>query len=575
MRLIDAVKICKQPPPERAQAFRVGLLCGFTPLHLKTFLEAELRVRLPGRHVVVNTGIYGDLLGNLARQEDSEAAVVVIEWPDLDPRLGLRVLGGWKRADIEDISREVPRRLEAIERELERLASRGVPVGVSLPTLPLPPIPETPAWRAGHAEAVLRETVARFAAAINRNVQLHLLSEAHLLLLCPLAERFDVRSEIAAGFPYTLPHAAALAEELARVLAPGAVKKGLITDLDNTLWSGIAGEIGPDAVAWDLDNQALEHGLYQQMLAALGDRGVLLAAASKSEAAPIQSALARSDLRLPRDLLFPIEAHWKPKSESVGRILEAWNISADAVVFVDDSPMELDEVQRAYPAIQCLRFPAGDPGGVWGLIGQLRDLFAKPGVSEEDLLRAASIRRNVDRRREAAGAGVSAEEFLAQAGAVLRYSSNRSDPRALELINKTNQFNLNGRRYTEAEWAAYLRDPEVRLFVIHYADKYGPLGKIAVLSGRQLGETFRGENWVMSCRAFSRRIEHQALAHLVEESGAAQIHFEFVPTARNAPFRSFVAEMTGCLPDGDVVLSRSQFEGRRPALYHHVETDAE
>jgi len=575
MRLIEAVRICKQPPPHGATPFRVGLACGFTPLHLRTFLEAELKVRLPGRHVAVSTGIYGDLLGNLARQETSEAAVAVIEWPDLDPRLGLRVLGGWKRADIEDICREAPRRLVVIERELERLASYGVSVGVSLPTLPLPPIPETYAWRAGSAEVNLREAVARFAAAVTRNARLHLVSEVQLASLSPLSERLDVRSEIAVGFPYTLSHAAALAEQLARLLAPDQAKKGLITDLDNTLWSGIAGEIGPEAVAWDLENHALEHGLYQQMLAALADRGVLLAAASKSEPAPIESALARADLRLPGQLLFPIEAHWNPKSESVGRILEVWNIGADAVVFVDDSPMELDEVQRAFPAIQCLRFPAGDPGAVWELIGRLRDLFAKPTVSEEDLLRAESIRRNVERRRDAAGAAVSTEEFLAQAEAVLRYSHNPSDPRALELINKTNQFNLNGRRYTEAEWAAYLRDPDVRLCVVHYEDKYGPLGKIAVVSGRQIGASFRVENWVMSCRAFSRRIEHQMLARLFEESGAAEILFEFAPTARNAPLRSFLAEMTGRLPEGDVVLSRAEFERRRPALYHHVETVAE
>jgi FkbH-like protein len=574
MRLVEALEICRQPAPPDAPRFRAALLCGFTPLHLKTFFEAELRRRLPGRAVRVETGLYGDLLGNIERLGEVEAAAVALEWADLDPRLGVRQLGGWTRAGLEDICREAPRRLEAIGNALERLAAAGTVAAVSLPTLPLAPAPDGPSWRSGALELALRESLDRFAAALAQRPGLHVAGAASLAAVSPLTERFDLRSELSAGFPYTLAHAGALAAQLANLLAPAAPKKGLITDLDNTLWSGIVGEIGPAAVSWDLDRHSHEHGLYQQMLAALADRGVLLAAASKNDPEVVQAALARADLLLPRDALFPVEAHWGAKSESVRRILEAWNIGPDAVVFVDDSPMELDEVRRAHPAVECLLFPAGDPAGVWNLLGRLRDLFAKTAVSEEDLLRAASIRQNAARRQELAAASQSPEEFLAQAGGRIRYSHDRTDPRALELINKTNQFNLNGRRYTEAEWNAYVRDPQVIAIVVHYQDKYGPLGKIAVLTGRPQKERFLVDNWVMSCRAFSRRIEHQALAYLFARYGVRELLLDFRPTERNGPIRYFLAEITGREPDGTVLLGRSEFEARCPPLYHNVETVA-
>jgi len=575
MRLIEALEICRQPVAPEAPAFRAALICGFTPLHLTTFFEAELRRRLPQRRVSVETGIYGDLLGNLERLGPVEAAAVALEWADLDPRLGVRQLGGWTRSGLEDVCREAPRRLKAIGEALARRSSAGMVIALSLPTLPAPPAPDGPSWRLGALEATLREELDRFAGEVARLAGVHLVSPVSLAAVSPPADRFDIRSELAAGFPYTLSHAGHLAAHLARLLAPAPLKKGLITDLDNTLWSGIAGEIGPGAVSWDLDRHSHEHGLYQQMLAALADRGVLLAAASKNDPQVAEAALGRADLLLPRESLFPVEAHWGPKSESVRRILEVWNIGPDSVVFVDDSPMELDEVRRAHPAVECLRFPAGDAAGVWELLGRLRDLFAKAAVSDEDLLRAASIRQNAARRRDQSAASDSPEEFLAQAGARIRYSHDPADPRALELINKTNQFNLNGRRYTEAEWSAYVRDPAVTQIVVHYQDKYGPLGKIAVVTGRAQGEQFLVDNWVMSCRAFSRRIEHQALAYLFERFGAREVVFDFRPTERNGPIRSFLAEIAGRLPEGAVTVTRRQFEERCPPLYHHVETVAD
>ncbi len=95
---------------------------------------------------------------------------------------------------------------------------------------------------------------------------------------------------------------------------------------------------------------------------------------------------------LPHDAIYPLEANWRPKSESVARILRTWNISPDSVVFVDDSPMELAEVAAAHPGMKCLEFPTKDQVKANDLLSTLRDLFGKNVLLEEDLLRVESVR---------------------------------------------------------------------------------------------------------------------------------------------------------------------------------------
>ncbi len=269
-----------------------------------------------------------------------------------------------------------------------------------------------------------------------------------------------MKSELLIGFPYTVPHADRIAEGFARVIAPAPALKGIITDLDDTLWSGLVGEIGADAVRWDAASRYHLHGLYQKLLSALADEGVLVGIASKNDPSVVEAALSRSDLLISTQKIFPIEVHWAPKSQSVTRILKRWNISADAVAFVDDTPLELAEVANVHPGITCIEFPSGDYKGVLEVLKRLRNLCSKDQVTAEDALRRESIRAGAVFEEETEQAS-SAEALLSQIGAKLRFDfdNSASISRALELVNKTNQFNLNGIRFTQPEWERKLARP--------------------------------------------------------------------------------------------------------------------
>jgi FkbH-like protein len=574
MKLIEAFEIIRKPTPGEAQRLAVSLVCGFTPLHFKTLLTAHLRLLVPDRQIEIGTGLYGDFVGNLNRLESLEydTGVIVLEWTDLDPRLGFRSLGSWAPSSFPDILENIKVNCSLIERGIQKL-SKDMPVVFCAPTLALPPIATTSARECGAFELQIKSVVATLTASVAQSPNVRVVNSGQLDLRSAPGQRFDVDSELVSGFPYKLTHAALLAEMLGDLFQNPAPKKGIITDLDDTLWKGILGEVGVEEISWDLEHRSSMHGAYQRLLHALSASGVLVGIASKNDASLVDEAFLRKDLILPASAAFPIEAHWGPKSESVARILKAWNIGADAVVFVDDSAMELAEVKGRYPEIECIQFPAESNPAILALLQRLRDLFGKTTVLEEDTLRLDNLRRGQALGDDPAGWS---EEFVRQAESELKFSYEMRplDPRALALINKTNQFNLNGKRHTEASWRSYLKTPGAFLLVVSYKDKFGSLGKIAALAGRHASRELFVDVWVMSCRAFSRRIEHKCLKELFARFDVDEIVLDFAPSPRNGPFRSFLEEVCGPGVGPACRLSKERLFGKQIKTLHGVQRSA-
>jgi FkbH-like protein len=561
------------PPPADAESFSVFLACGIFPLHLSTFLAAHLGERLPGRAITIQTGLYGDLPGNLLQLQktSAHAGAVVIEWSDLDPRLGLRRLGGWGPQVLPDVQAGVQRTANQLL-QLLTAAAQSVPLALCLPTIPLPPISYQPGEQFGRDNLLLEKTLYDFALRAAEIPQVKVVSRKRLDAISPSSERLDVKSELSTGFPYRTAHASRVAKLLAGLIQPSPPKKGLITDLDDTLWRGLLGEAGVDGISWELDRQSHIHALYQQLLRALAESGVLLGVASKNDPELVSAALARDDMLLPREMLFPVEVNWNPKSQSIDRILKTWNINADAVVFVDDSPLELAEVESVFPAIKCLHFPNHDEQEAYALLESLRDLFGKQEILEEDLIRSASLRQGSEfHQRLDTDAPERMEDFLAQVEAELTLTPvSAEDVRAFELVNKTNQFNLNGKRLSEIEFRSTLNQRGAVSLLVAYKDKFGPLGKIAVILGEADASLLKIDTWVMSCRAFSRHIEYRCLEYLFETLGVSEIELEFQSTERNRPIRDFLSQFVDLESAAPVRIGRDTFMSRKPALSHRL-----
>ena len=572
MTITQALQILRGAP-EAGEPFGLLLACSFSPLHLQTLVTAHVQQRMPNKRVCVTVGEFGDLTSTVERasEQETDAVAIVLEWQDIDPRFAYREAGAWGPALETDVLRDTGRTLDRLEAAVEK-ASDKTRIGVCLPALPLVPAFRTPEWQAGSAELFLNEQVFAFARRLSQKKNVTIINPAWVSEAGVPGSRLDLKSELLIGFPYTVPHADRIADGFARVLAPSPALKGIITDLDDTLWSGLVGEIGADAVRWDAASRYHLHGLYQKLLSALADEGILVGVASKNDPSVVQAALSRNDLLIAPKKIFPVEVHWAPKSESVTRILKRWNISADAVAFVDDTPLELAEVANVHPGITCIQFPTGDYKGVLEVLKRLRGLCSKDEVTAEDALRLESIRAGAVFEEQTEHAA-SAEALLSQIGAKLSFDFDisPSNGRALELVNKTNQFNLNGVRFTQPEWERKLAQPGSFLISVKYEDKFGPLGAISVIQGFNEQGNLHIATWVMSCRAFARRIEHQCLKVLFERFDSASMSFQFASTAKNGPLREFFKSMLGYVPDEEFWLGRDQFSEACPALYHEVE----
>lgn len=533
MKLLEALKLVAAAR-RRQSTVQLRLAAGFEPLHLPTFLVAHHAQRFSDARLEVHTGLYGDIVGTLRAATGQEVVVVVLEWADLDARLGLRATSRWSGPAVLDI-------VEAVDGVLARIGEaireiKSAMVVVVPPTLGLLCPSLGSLGRSGTLELQLEAALATWKIRVSelRGVSFLSLDDSHI-------DGGDARSMLETGFPYSIKHADALCERIVAAAYPSTPKKGLITDLDGTLWSGLVGEVGPAEVAWTLGERAQHHGIYQLFLQQLADHGVLLAVASKNEQPRVDDALGRRDLYVDGQQLFPAIASWGPKSDSVARILRAWNVGPSDVVFVDDTPHELAEVAASYPDLVCLEFPR-DPAAVVGVLGRLRGLFGGGTVTAEDLSRAESIRSNVAFSDDLAS-NTNDRRFLDSLNGVVGFSwgPDVDLERAVQLLNKTNQFNVNGRRVEMAEVRGYISDPGHAVLAVSYQDRYGSLGTVGIVVGRAEGSRFVVQSWAMSCRAFCRRIEHHTLAALHNRFGSVAI--DFARTTRNAPLRAFLRDL--------------------------------
>jgi FkbH-like protein len=542
MKLLEALKIANLAKQRTHPKFETTLVAGCSPLSLSTFLAAHLSQLHAERCFEVNEAGYGDILDSVrsAYGAGGDAIAIIMDYPSIDARLGLRRASSWTDEAVVDILQNAQARLDLLQAIIA--GERNRRTVIHPPVLQLPPVAGGGSWQMSSLEASLEMLFARFRASV--------VDVPGVFFVRPEAEAIhrqrDVDGELTADFPYDQPTASAICEGLAKGLMPPVALKGIITDLDDTMWRELVGEVGAGGVHWNLDGKSQIHAVYQQLLAAAASRGILVAVASKNDQAVVEAAIAREDMLIKGEQIFPIIANWNPKSQAVEQILKRWNIGADAVVFVDDNPYELDEVRGAHPGISTLQFFPNDASQTYEQLTHLRDLCYRETRSEEDALRLASIRASAQLAQEAAGS-TSMEDFLAGLGASIGFEQivSLEDQRPFELLNKTNQFNLNGKRYTQSEWADALDRKDGICLAISYADKFGSLGRIGVLLGRRQDTEFVVDQWVLSCRSFSRRIEHATLRLLLDLFPGLPLRFNYKETPKNRPLLEMIGSYMG------------------------------
>jgi len=339
-------------------------------------------------------------------------------------------------------------------------------------------------------------------------------------------------------------------DQLARLLAAlrGRSSKCLVLDLDNTVWGGVIGDDGVEGIILGQGSATGEaHLALQQYALRLSERGVILAVCSKNDESNAFAGFDQHpEMVLKRSDIACFVANWQDKATNLREIAERLNIGLDSLAFVDDNPAERALIRRELPMVAVPEMPEDASDYVRSLASA--GYFEALDITAEDRERADLYRANVDRetlRRSA----TDMESFLGALEMKLTWSEFRSASlkRVVQLINKTNQFNLTTRRYTEADVEAMTGASDVLTLQLRLVDVYGDNGIIGVVIGRRTPErALLLDTWLMSCRVLGRQVEETTLnllAEVARQLGCTRLVGEYRPSAKNNMVRQHYAKL--------------------------------
>jgi FkbH-like protein len=359
-------------------------------------------------------------------------------------------------------------------------------------------------------------------------------------------ERFyDPRRYFWTKQPFSEVGAVRLAEHLwagVRALVSGP-KKVLVLDLDNTLWGGIVGETGPTGIRITEGTDGEAFCAFQKYVKELGERGVLLAICSKNNPADARGAFEQNTgMVLTLDDFAHFDASWDPKAMGLGRIAKVLQLGLDDFVFFDDNPAEREHIRRALPQVGVVEVPEDPSGFIPALEAGL--WFEAIGLTKEDRQRASQYRME-RQRREVESSFTSMDDYLASLHMVaeVRPIDEEDLDRVVQLIGKTNQFNLTTRRHSAEQVRHLVSRPETIGRTVRMTDRFGDYGLVSVMlavadldqdpaAGRG---TLRIDTWLMSCRVIGRTVEQFFFNVLADEARrrVGRLVGHYIPTPKN------------------------------------------
>ena len=323
----------------------------------------------------------------------------------------------------------------------------------------------------------------------------------------------------------------------------GRNKKVLALDLDNTLWGGVVGDDGPEKLALGQEvPMGQAYCEFQSYIKAQKQLGVLLTVCSKNEPENALAGLNHPDGVLKPEDFTLIKANWEPKSLNIEQTAKELDLLPESIVFVDDNPAEREIVKGSLP----VEAPPLD--GVENYIRVLDGggYFEVTNFSEDDLRRTEMYKQNAERAKmQASFANYGEYLDSLEMQAVIEDFSPINLARVTQLTNKSNQFNVTTKRYTQTEMEQVYGSPDYIRLCGRLTDKFGDNGIVSVVIGHRSGEVLDIDLWLMSCRVLKRDMEYAMLDVFVEEAakrGVKLIRGYYYPTAKNKMVKDLFAD---------------------------------
>lgn len=496
--------------------------------------------------------LYEAPYGALLQEAEPEAGLVAfgadlvyifLRWEDLEPRLGLP-LTGLAQTERDAILANAVAMVSGLLAKL-RSVCHATLVTTFLPRMWGPALglfDVMSEQSEGDTRNQLKRAIAR---------EMAVLPSA---LLCDLdevatevgrAQLFDLRLWETSRFPFSVAGAQAVVRRLmsyaAVQLHPKA--KCIVLDADNTLWGGTVGEDGFGGIALGPDYPGSTYVAFQHRLLELQQRGLLLALCSKNNPQDVVEVLVRHPHQVLREAQFAaMRINWSPKPENLEALAKDLNLGLESFVFVDDSPHECLAVRQRLPQVTVVQTPQDILQLPYCLDNVAR--LEITSLTSEDSSRATMYAEERLRQGALESYGT-IEEYLTSLDMEMTIGIDvgRHVARIAQLTQKTNQFNLTTRRYSEAQILAFINDPDYLVADFSLSDVFGNSGLVGVAIVR--GISSRQGVWdtlLMSCRVIGRRAEQAFIGFIMQrlvDLGVERVSAQYLPTAKNEMVRDF------------------------------------
>jgi FkbH-like protein len=399
----------------------------------------------------------------------------------------------------------------------------------------------------GSLDRALPGTLRSLIDSINRELAAYVLGSGDVLLdvaglaeTVGLADWHDTQLWNMGKFSFSDSLIPLYSDHVARKVAAIRGKSGkvLVLDLDNTVWGGVIGDDGLEGIKIAQgDARGEAHLAVQRMALDLRQRGIVLAVSSKNtDEVARQPFLKHPEMLLKLDHIAVFQANWNDKATNLQAIADELSLGIDSLVFLDDNPAERGLVRKLLPQVSVPELPE-DPA-YYARTLAAGGYFEAVAFASEDLKRAGFYQDNAKRANLQKQVG-GVDAYLASLDMTITFQpfDDAGRARIVQLINKSNQYNLTTRRYTDPEVAEAENDPGVFTLQVRLDDIFGNNGMISVVICRPWdSETLEIDTWLMSCRVLGRKVEHMVLREILKHARAAGIrnlYGTYRPTDRN------------------------------------------
>ena len=384
---------------------------------------------------------------------------------------------------------------------------------------------------------------------LNKEKNLYILNSSKWLLNCGASSAYSSKLWYLTKTPFSNNFFKQVISDLSNLYESikGMSKKLLILDLDDTLWGGIVGEVGwKNLRIGGHDHLGEAFRDFQIQIKSLKNQGIILALASKNdEVTAIEAINSHPEMILSMEDFVTHRINWEDKAKNIVDIVNELNLGLQSVVFLDDSPFERARVQEALPEVLVPELPK-DPTDYNTFLSKLR-CFDKTHVTDEDKSRG-KLYESESKRTKLKQQLKSLSDWIKTLNLtiVIENIKNENTPRAVQLLNKTNQMNLSTRRLSEQEFNHWVKVDSNNLWTIRAADKFGDYGIIGILSISTKNNIATLVDFILSCRVVGRYIEETMIEFLKEfcqENNVNKIKGKYKKTDKNSLCYNFLNKL--------------------------------